>query len=386
MSFDDDPPCKEWQSFAQTLVDKAQAYLWEKGHDALSYLLKRGFSEATIRQANLGYIPLSKDGTWYSRPFSDWGLTDEMLSDRQREKGCVKVPNGIIIPWYCGENLYKLAVKRFEAGPNEPRYGQVVGSRDSLFNADSLARGKPVMLVEGELDCLSCQQEAGDLIAPIATGSTAKGRTPLWIARLASQASTILLSFDNDENGAGDKAADEWLEILPNALRWPPLSHDVNQMLQDGKDIKKWVSRELGLATMAPVVDEPVVVQPEPLEPFPVWLTRIEAEIDALPGKEEIWCCQCDGDMDSYTPDMKPLCARCWDAWQDKQEEEETPLPFDGGSDDTIEAFARHVATIGAEVFDCTVSIVPQNYTLAQHVALLYPQKAKTWADFRHAR
>jgi hypothetical protein len=242
-----------------------------------------------------------------------------------------------------------------------------------------------VLLLEGELDCLSCQQEAGDLIAPIGTGSTAKGRTPLWIARLASQASTILLGFDNDEESqAGEKASDEWLEILPNALRWPPLSHDLNDMLREGKDIKKWVARGLGLATMAPIVEETVVVQQAPPELFPAWLTRIEAEIDALPGKEEIWCCQCDNNMDSYTPDMKPLCARCWDAWQEKQEEE-IPLPFDGGSD--IESFARHVATMGADICDCTVSIIPQDYTLAQHIAVLYPpQKAKTWADFRHAR
>lgn len=370
--FDDDPPCKEWQAFGRVLAERAQVYLWEKGHEALAYLLKRGLNEETIRAAQLGYVPLGKDGKWFQRPFADWGLTDEMLTEKQKAKGGVKVPPGILIPWFGDGQLWKLAVKRFEAGPGEQKYGQVVGSRDSLYNYDSLARGEPVLLCEGEFDVLSAQQEAGDLAAAIGTGSTAKGRTPLWIARLASRASCVLLSFDNDEeHGAGDKASDAWLEILPEALRWPPLAHDLNDMLKEGKSIRKWLVRGLGLATMTPVAEEVPESPPPPqapLESFNDWLARLEAEIDTA---SVAWCSQCDADVEAYTPDGKPLCARCWEVWQHAQR------PFL-----SVEHFAQHVAQIGAEVCDCTVTIVPSDYTLARRVAEIEAQP-RTWADYR---
>ncbi|MFN8464021.1 MAG: hypothetical protein U0X20_00660 [Caldilineaceae bacterium] len=72
-------------------------------------------------------------------------------------------------------------------------------------------------------------QEAGDLVAAAATGSTAGGRREPWIGRPAA-ASCVLLAFDCDANGAGDMAATWWLGMLPNAVRWRPLLHDVNAM------------------------------------------------------------------------------------------------------------------------------------------------------------
>jgi DNA primase len=132
MAFDDDPPCKAWQAMAQTLIERAQRFLWkEPARHALDYLKSRGLTDDTIKDAHLGYIPLI-DGKWFASPFHDWGLTDEMLSEKQQVKGCIKIPNGILIPWH-GDghgdgHIWKLAIKRFEARENEPKYGQVIGS------------------------------------------------------------------------------------------------------------------------------------------------------------------------------------------------------------------------------------------------------------------
>src|SRR5579859_7860699 len=273
------------------LVSMAEKYLWEKAPHAVCYLLKRGFTEETIRRAKLGYIPLGKDGKWFTRSFADWGLTDDMLTEKQKEKGCVKVPPGILIPWFADNHLWKLAIKRFEASDKEMKYGQVIGSKDALYNADSLARGKPVILCEGEFDVLSVVQEAGDLAAVIGTGSAQKGRLPLWIARIASLATIKLLSFDLDE--AGTDACQYWHETFSDTMVWLPFSHDINDMLKEKKDIRSWVQTGLEIATYKPA-------QPE----------RRGVAFDTL--SEE--CCICGKEVDHYSLDYVAYCEEHWQA------------------------------------------------------------------------
>ncbi len=284
MFFDEDAPCAKWQEMANLVVKSAENYLWSnKAPHALEYLMKRGLNEETIRRARLGYVPLMPDGTWYQRSFADWGLTDEMLSEKQKTKGGVKIPPGILIPWYADQQIWKLAIKRFEAKDGEMSYGQIVGSKDALYNADSLARGKPSLLVEGEFDVLSAEQEARDLVATIGTGSTAKARIPLWIARMASTASFVLVSFDNDENSAGDNAAAFWLETLPKSMRWLPYAHDINDMLKEGKSIRQWVQLGLSLAMEEKPTEQPLqgIQQEEPFICSKCGLDLNNPDIDA---------------------------------------------------------------------------------------------------------
>ena len=290
MMYDDAPPPEKWQSMGRTLLARAEQYLWSTAHHALEYLLKRGFSETTIKNARLGYIPLLPNGSWFTRSFEDWGLDETQLTSKQREKGCVRVPPGLIIPWENSGILWKLAIKRFEAGPNEQRYGQVVGSRDTLFNLDSLARNKPVVLCEGELDCLSVLQEARDLVVPLATGSTSKARIPMLVAQIASLASCSLIAFDSDQ--AGDQASSFWLETLPKSMRWIPFSHDCNQMLQDGLSIRDWI--QMGLSILEVKPDE-----------SPLQGTTIE---DTL----SLTCSVCNNPVEYYSPEGTAFCGECW--------------------------------------------------------------------------
>ncbi|MBE7556797.1 MAG: toprim domain-containing protein [Anaerolineales bacterium] len=90
---------------------------------------------------------------------------------------------------------------------------------EALYNADALVRGQPVMLLEGEIDCLTVLQAAGDLVVPVATGSVSGARRPRWLARLA-RASMVLVALDADR--AGDTNTRYWLQVLPNARRWRP--------------------------------------------------------------------------------------------------------------------------------------------------------------------
>jgi hypothetical protein len=75
-------------------------------------------------------------------------------------------------------------------------------------------------MVECCLDALAVVQEAGDLVAVVAAGSTTGGRLERWIGRL-SLASLVLIGFNADEGG--DTAAAWWLRALrERGKRWRP--------------------------------------------------------------------------------------------------------------------------------------------------------------------
>jgi Toprim-like len=108
---------------------------------------------------------------------------------------------------------------------------------------DTLRPNAPAMIVEGVLDALAVLQEAGDLIAVVAAGTTS-GRLERWIGRL-DLVSAVLIALDADQ--AGDTASDWWLKSLgPQARRWRPFWDDPAAMLQDGADLRTWVREGLG--------------------------------------------------------------------------------------------------------------------------------------------
>jgi hypothetical protein len=119
----------------------------------------------------------------------------------------------------------------------------VRGSANLLYRIDAVQADRPAMLVEAPLDALAIGQEAGDLVAAVAAG-TSWGRLERWIGRL-SLASVVLLGFDADD--AGDRAAAWWLEALGRrARRWRPYWDDPTAMLQHGADLRTWVREGLG--------------------------------------------------------------------------------------------------------------------------------------------
>ncbi|GCE17571.1 hypothetical protein KDK_13710 [Dictyobacter kobayashii] len=249
------PPHAKWQESGWLMVEYAEKALWETvdGWAMLAYLRGRGLKDEIIRRKRFGYVPLGKDGRWYLGRFEDWGLDPEQLLPAQREKQGVRIPPGILMPWYEGDLLWRLALKRPQM-PKGQDYGQVVGSGEGMFNIDQVQCGQPVMMVEAELCACSVEQEAGDLVACVATGSTTRGRLGRWIADLALT-SVVLQAFDEDPGG--DEGADYWLRTLKQSIRWSPLiAKDPNELLQRQNDpgalctLRQWV--EGGLVSGAP--------------------------------------------------------------------------------------------------------------------------------------
>lgn len=119
------------------------------------------------------------------------------------------------------------------------------GFAPALYNADCLTPAKPVVLVEGEIDALTIQQVAGDLVTAVATGATGGARRATHPARRAL-APSVLVAFDADANGAGDQAAAWWLGVLTTARRLRPVGRkDVNAMHTAGIDVRAWVQTGL---------------------------------------------------------------------------------------------------------------------------------------------
>lgn len=113
--------------------------------------------------------------------------------------------------------------------PQGKKYIAVSGGSNTLYRLDTLQSNRPAMIVEGVLDALAVAQEAGDLIAVVAAGSTTGGRLEHCIGRLGL-ASVALVAFDAD--AAGEAAAAWWLNALTGqGKRWRPFWDDPNAML-----------------------------------------------------------------------------------------------------------------------------------------------------------
>jgi hypothetical protein len=245
-----DRPAQKWQDQGNTVMHAAQKYLWSQvGVKALDYLRMRGLWDETIKRFRLGYWP-----KWTEYKLTDWGLEEEKT---------FWLRPSILIPCYEKDVLWGInrrltsytekELERQRQGEKlPPRYMQIKGSSNGLFNVGDIRPEEPLFMTEGEVDAMTLTQETG--YAVVATGSTKGAQLSRWVASL-SLASHILVSFDNDE-GKGEKAAEYWTDLFEdNATFYPPWSKDVNEMLQQGQDIKLWASMGAEIACSQAIQD-----------------------------------------------------------------------------------------------------------------------------------
>lgn len=233
------PPSDQWQEYGWGFVDVSKECLWsDKGARALEWLHKRGLNDEIIRKAELGYNP--KD-TYESRV--DWGLIPEKNKETGKQKR-IWLPQGVVIPWIIKDQLWRINIRRPQNIKRGPKYCGPTGWSNGLYNADQLQPGKPAILVEGEFDALTILQEAGDLVIPVATGSTGGSRCTNWL-KMLQKCSIVLVTFDADE--AGEEARKHWLDILlSNGKYWRPYFGDVNAMHMKGANIRAFIEEGLG--------------------------------------------------------------------------------------------------------------------------------------------
>jgi DNA primase len=220
------PPSSVWQARAEAIAEAGEKALWTPaGSRALGYLRRRGFHNETIRAAHLGY----QSSDVRESP-QTWGLP----VDRKD----VWIPRGIVIPWRLKGSIWRLNVRRPKG---TPKYIGPAGSSNGLYGADGIRPGIPVVVVEGEFDALAVAQEAGEVVAAVATGSTSGARNPRWVERIVA-APLVLVAFDDDD--AGDTAAGWWLDAISHARRWTP-EGDPAEMLEGNENVRMWVKEAL---------------------------------------------------------------------------------------------------------------------------------------------
>jgi DNA primase len=217
-----EPPGEEWQVRGWRVVGSAESCLWgKKGVRAREYLHGRGLRDDIIKEACLGYVP---------GPPQSW----------TRIAG-VKIPCGITIPWIIDNKVWAVKV-RVAAG--KPKYMAMPGGvGGGLYWVDRVERGLPVLIVEGEFDCLIVAQ-ASQEICPVALGSAGNTIKARWFDRLMFSPK-LMARLDDDEAG---RSAMSRLRGISERIRGVqvPSGKDINELyLGDIEAFWAWL-REIG--------------------------------------------------------------------------------------------------------------------------------------------
>ncbi len=174
------------------VVSEAVDRLWsEEGVDEREYLRNRGLEDQTIQRAKLGWIADDHRIPWRA--------------------------SGIIIPWFEEERLTCLKLRScerwlasFSGDRCPPKYIEAFREDPGLFLATPIKPGRPVIIVEGELDALLVAQVLQER-ATVATVGAATSRVDPSVLFPLIVGSPWLIATDNDE--AGDKLASKLIEI-----------------------------------------------------------------------------------------------------------------------------------------------------------------------------
>lgn len=231
-----EPPDSDWQQHAQKVVEYGEQQLWnDVGRRARHYLTsQRQLSPKMLKQARVGFIP---------GHFEQWKavLPRWCYHDSAKER-VIKVPCGILIPHFADGAIWALRVRRAAVTPKNSKYEAVRGGRKALYWADAIHPLHPILIVEGEFDCLAVAQCADDLVSPVAIASAANRYiNRRWWLKLIG-APRIFVRMDADS--AGQQAAAALQQLSQRVRSVDIVEHkDVNELLcAQGRDgVRQWV-------------------------------------------------------------------------------------------------------------------------------------------------
>lgn len=169
----------------------------------------------------------------------------EGLTDLSSEGGArlLCLPKGIVIPSFRKEIPIRVKIRRnnWKVDDDYPKYHVIAGGMTcpSLYGDI----GKPVVIVEAELDAMLIQQFAADICCCIALGGVSI-RLDVIVEQLLRQAPSILYALDFDDSGK--KAYNFWQSTYLQIKPWPvPRGKSPGDAYSLGVDLRRWI--EAGL-------------------------------------------------------------------------------------------------------------------------------------------
>lgn len=222
-----------WSELAGKIVDACHRNLLASS-EAMDFAKERGFTIDTVKANRLGWNPHNHFDHMVS-----WGLVPENNPETGRPfKVCLSA--GLVIPTFRDDKCVSIKVRRCDWHEDDrlPKYMAVRGSERGPM-ALGCDFGKPIVIVESELDAILIQQEAGDHVETMAM-RTAKGKPDDIAHGFLSSCPRILVALDYDD--AGCEAAPWWLEQYEQATYWPvPEGKDPGEYHQSGGNVGKWI-------------------------------------------------------------------------------------------------------------------------------------------------
>ncbi len=241
-----------WRQKAATLIEWAHQNLL-KDQAVLSWLeTERGLSLDTVKRCKLGWNPSA-----LFRERKEWGIPDELNKNGRPKK--VWIPKGLVIPGYnSAGNLTRVKIRQPDSerpadNENWKRYAELSESqREFVYYGGNR---QAFIVVESELDAILIDQEAGDIITAVSTGSASNKADSDADLKTLSSARVILVSLDSDE--AGEKAAVRAWKFQTARLWLIPDEYgkDHTEAAKNGLPLRAWI--ELGLEPPEPEPEKP---------------------------------------------------------------------------------------------------------------------------------
>ncbi len=167
---------------ASALAVESVGRLWgPRGKSAMTYLHDRGLKSETIEVARLGWTPgvmvlTQKGNRWEVR--------------------------GVTIPWFDGDRLLKINIRRPEG--SKPKYAEAFRDRPLIYRDPAIIRiGEPLIVCEGEFEQMLLSQELPE--ASVITLGSAYSSADKDVFSSMMRAPEWFIALDADE--AGERAA-----------------------------------------------------------------------------------------------------------------------------------------------------------------------------------
>jgi len=195
---------------------------------------KKSLTIETIKKARLGFNP---SGMKFSK--NSFGLPE----DPEANKNTVWIAPGIVIPYFpLDEQLIRIRVRQENPAPGFGRYLMQTGSSSTFYICIGYNKSKPVVIVESELDAILINQEVGDLINVMATGSTTN--YPCEISdKLIKDSSQVYVYPDKDQ--AGEKMGEWYKKNYSAKVLVAPFGKDPSESVFEGLNLREFILEQI---------------------------------------------------------------------------------------------------------------------------------------------